>query len=928
MAIRFYLTLLQLYIDFYKSFDKQFLYDWTNKIKPFIIEKFPQTLDAVFTVNSDIHNQIKKIEDSLIQKTSPKKLEDSKSLISVPENKTEKKNQKIEKDKEEEIKQLRNKNKDKISNFLIDFINTNDFNKKRASSMMSLRNSKTISSFTTCDDSICLEEKKGKYKINLSLLIIDNSELYQQSKRTKEIVQKSLSIYQNNLSQKPETKENKKKFGKIIGLQQNLPNNLLIKMYPQYKEIEEINEKNNIEFDNDKKIINISLDLLLKKIIFEDFINKNLLIIKHFSQQCFCFVDIDIFFKKIFHCYKVYKNKGISLDKLKNLIEFINILIVEMFEYYNVVNYNEMKISLIKKFYNELINDLIINFKEKQKIVKDDKIPENQIKINDDIIINKRKFRFNSFDLDEDNSCNIGIFDKKNLLKMNIHFEERNINVYIFDEKKEQKNTNEIDNNKINSKTQKFYQISKTRKKPQKIPSLIKNKKINKIEDEIKEVINEENSVSSSSSSSSSSEENNAKSEEDEINIEKDNIIEEELPEDTKSSSIINNMLNKVFNLEPDIISERDEIMFKIKNILSLFNIKNGEEIQSSNIETAKSVISFYTNIKTINKNLLKMNKKENENFKKRKSYTFFNSILIKSNAPNNTPIKNYFCITDYTTEEIGDKLTQISISLLNKIHPKELYRGVYLKKDKGKLSPNVLNCINNFNKLTFFIIEDIISYDTPKLRAKIYEKWVQVCEYCRIKRNYNDCLARYSALNNYIITGLNLTLKEIKSKTKNLFGQISKFCSIDRNYRNIRNNMNICEQNGENFIPYLGMLLRDINFVEESSKYFNEKGFINIGKIEKINNLIEKYFKYKKDENNIINKKITKNLDFFERLEKIQEEELEKIASNIEPEFKYENQETKRLTKNDINFFQKMNKKINKRRTSFNPEPINLFKK
>ena len=53
-----------------------------------------------------------------------------------------------------------------ISSFLQDFINEKDLNKKRASSMMSLRQSKTLSSFTTCDDSICIEEIK-EYKSKL-----------------------------------------------------------------------------------------------------------------------------------------------------------------------------------------------------------------------------------------------------------------------------------------------------------------------------------------------------------------------------------------------------------------------------------------------------------------------------------------------------------------------------------------------------------------------------------------------------------------------------------------------------------------------------------------------------------------------------------------------------------------------------------------
>lgn len=68
-----------------------------------------------------------------------------------------------------------------------------------------------------------------------------------------------------------------------------------------------------------------------------------------------------------------------------------------------------------------------------------------------------------------------------------------------------------------------------------------------------------------------------------------------------------------------------------------------------------------------------------------------------------------------------------ISKSLLNKIHPRELYKAIFLKKDKEKTSPNVVKCITKFNRLTSFIIEDILSYDYPKERARIYEKWVLI---------------------------------------------------------------------------------------------------------------------------------------------------------------------------------------------------------
>ena len=112
-------------------------------------------------------------------------------------------------------------------------------------------------------------------------------------------------------------------------------------------------------------------------------------------------------------------------------------------------------------------------------------------------------------------------------------------------------------------------------------------------------------------------------------------------------------------------------------------------------------------------------------------------------------------------------------------------------------------------------------------------------------------------------------------------------------------------------------MLLRDINFMEESFKYINEKGFINMEKIEKVNSLLEKYFKYKKEEKKKSNKRIPIHLNFFDQLEIIQEEELENRANNIEPVYKYDKQGIKTLTNIDKKFFEKKNKKRNSVSTS-----------
>ena len=270
---------------------------------------------------------------------------------------------------------------------------------------------------------------------------------------------------------------------------------------------------------------------------------------------------------------------------------------------------------------------------------------------------------------------------------------------------------------------------------------------------------------------------------------------------------------------------------------------------------------------------------------------------------------KGFFCILDWKVEEIGDELMYVTKKLLKKIERKELYKAIYLKKDKETKCPNVIENINNFNKLTFFIIEDIISYDHASDRAKIIDKWLQVAEYCKTQKDYNDCIAINSALNSYIITGLSLTNKELKYRTNTLIKNIGTFCSCNGNYKYIREEINNLINKNDYFYPYLGMMLRDITFLEETSKYLIDGEFINFKKIENVQNVLENNFRFKNHENKAEDKnKFIQELKFFEDLEMNTEENLESIANQVEPKFMFNEgkKEFKRTTNIDEKYFKK----------------------
>ena len=584
-------------------------------------------------------------------------------------------------------------------------------------------------------------------------------------------------------------------------------------------------KNNNIIYNSStNQLHSISSNLLLKKIIFEDLLKKRPDNIYHFCQQCFCFIKIDVFLGKILNCYKFYRKKNIAIEKITNLIDFLNALILEMFEYYKIIPTEYF--SLIKNIYNNIISDLIIN--SNSKVMNED-IPDKKFLINENLVNDyneeEQKKKFNNKKIEDNNN--------ENKEKEESMFFDKD---YIIIEKEKDKDS--FDENIYN---------------------------------EEKEELNEY-------------------------------IYTTFLRNNFETTKTFNNQNIENFSL----VTQTEKLLVILSNFTCLFESKRPNLFDIENAKKYVSLFKYITREKDENENL-NLNKINSNSLLRR-------SNCLTSNLDKNIGNRKYLCkgifsILDWKIEEIGDELIYATIKSLKKIEKKELYRAIYLKKDKDKKSPNVIENIDNFNKLTFFIIEDIVSYDHANDRAKVIDKWIQVAEYCKSQKDYNDCIAINSALHSYIITGLNLTFKELKNKTNNLIKSIGKFCSCNGNYKYIREEIQNLDNKKEFYYPYLGMMLRDITFLEESSKYLVEGELINFEKIENVQNVMENNFRFKNKDNIKEDKnKTIEELRFFEHLEMNSEENLESIANQIEPQFVLNDgkREFKRATAIDEKFFEK----------------------
>ena len=678
------------------------------------------------------------------------------------------------------------------------------------------------------------------------------------------------------------------------------------KLTKEFVEEEEEKEINIKYKEHGKKMVAISLDLLLKKIVNENFLEENPIKIYSFCQQCFCFIERDILFNKIFNCYDYYKNKKITMSSFCKLIKFLNVLVIEMFDYYiTTIKLDDPIVRSLDDFYRLLLAEIIqiINDNEKEKEDKKNSNPDFNSKefqniIEDEKVFNENLISKDNTDLIQNRNCIYSLDEEKEPGKRErfntlIYKNKDNANI----KKEQNKNLNTSKNNNISDDKTKNNQIKDTYKIKIKPETKKENKHFKNTNNKKEEKKGSKNVL---------------------LNIKKEKPVKLQNKNDKeKEKEKITPNINRINAIKKEKICPEEEIFSEIANVRILFS----DIPKKRDIELAKKKINFYKDLKIKLPEFIGKPIKENVPTKTR--HTLLKSVTAGNlNKKHKLKLHNndkYFNILEWEINEIGEKLIFCSKTLINKVQRREIYKGIFLKSKKNETSPNVMENIDKFNRLTFFIIQDILSYDFAKDRAKIYEKWVKIANYCKERKDYNDCIAINSALNNYIITGLNKTLNELNRETKEIMKSLGKFCRYQGNYKMLREDMANLPYNSF-YIPYLGMILKDIAFFEENSKYIINDVLINFEKLENVQLAVSQFFNFQNGKDTI-NSIIPDELWFFENLEDLKESDLDELANKLEPEFKlYANKKKeKRKTNIDKMYFTDLNLKKNNNKDNKN---------
>nr|XP_004660498.1 ras-specific guanine nucleotide-releasing factor 1 [Jaculus jaculus] len=190
----------------------------------------------------------------------------------------------------------------------------------------------------------------------------------------------------------------------------------------------------------------------------------------------------------------------------------------------------------------------------------------------------------------------------------------------------------------------------------------------------------------------------------------------------------------------------------------------------------------------------------------------------------------------NHSALEIAEQLTLLDHLVFKKIPYEEFFGQGWMKVEKNERTPYIMKTTKHFNDISNLIASEIIRNEDINARVSAIEKWVAVADICRCLHNYNAVLEITSSMNRSAIFRLKKTWLKVSKQTKALIDKLQRLVSSEGRFKNLREALKNCDPP---CVPYLGMYLTDLAFIEEGTPNYTEDGLVNFSKMRMISHII-----------------------------------------------------------------------------------------
>lgn len=190
---------------------------------------------------------------------------------------------------------------------------------------------------------------------------------------------------------------------------------------------------------------------------------------------------------------------------------------------------------------------------------------------------------------------------------------------------------------------------------------------------------------------------------------------------------------------------------------------------------------------------------------------------------------------TDREVKYFAQDLKKRSMNLFLKIKQEEYARQNWSKNPD--LSLNLSDYISDFNHISFFVVQEVLSLQGRHERAHAIGFFIKVADRLNSVNDFNSCMAIQAGLNMHCVDRLKQSWGFVEEQSLKCFSSLTEIYTPLHNFANIRALQKKENNTNHSVVPFLSLYLRDLTFADDGNPTFVE-GKINIKKLELLGTL------------------------------------------------------------------------------------------
>ncbi|XP_077463344.1 ral guanine nucleotide dissociation stimulator-like 1 isoform X1 [Stigmatopora argus] len=217
-----------------------------------------------------------------------------------------------------------------------------------------------------------------------------------------------------------------------------------------------------------------------------------------------------------------------------------------------------------------------------------------------------------------------------------------------------------------------------------------------------------------------------------------------------------------------------------------------------------------------------------------------------------------------FETDQVAEQLTYMDALLFKKVVPHHCLGSIWSQRDKKHnkhSAPSVRATITQFNAVAACVVSTVLRHRQirPHVRARVIQRWIDIAQECRIRKNFSSLRAIVSALQSNPLYRLKRAWNCVHKDSMQTFEELSdifsdhnnyltsrellmregtsKFASLEtcakEHHKRTHKRLQLQKEMGamQGTIPYLGTFLTDLTMLDTALPDFAEGGLFNFEK-------------------------------------------------------------------------------------------------